>query len=151
MKTKPLIHALVTGATGGIGRGICFALVEQAAKDGAPIHISAAASKPGDRLDDLVDELRAAGAMASGVAGDITDAAQCAAIVGQAQAQGGDLSALVCNAGASGPGGWRTCLSRSGTAASTSMFAQPGCWPRRHIRSCSARVAASRPLLRCRA
>lgn len=104
MKTKPLIHALVTGATGGIGRGICFALVEQAAKDGAPIHISAAASKPGDRLDDLVDELRAAGAMASGVAGDITDVAQCAAIVGQAQAQGGDLSALVCNAGASGPG-----------------------------------------------
>jgi len=128
MKSKPLIHALVTGATGGIGRGICFALIEQAAKDGARIHISAAASQPGERLDGLVAELRAAGAMATGVAGDITDAAQCAAIVGQAQALGGDL-----------------------TAASTSMFARPGCWPRRHTRSCSARAAASRPSPPCRA
>ncbi len=104
MKTSLPIHALVTGATGGIGRGICFALVEQARKDGARIHISAAASQPGERLDRLVDELRAAGATASGVAGDITDAAQCAQLVAQAQAQGGDLTALVCNAGASGPG-----------------------------------------------
>jgi len=104
VKTSLPIHALVTGATGGIGRGICFALVEQARKDGARIHISAAASQPGERLDRLVDELRAAGATASGVAGDITDAAQCAQLVAQAQAQGGDLTALVCNAGASGPG-----------------------------------------------
>ena len=98
------IHALVTGATGGIGRGICFALVEQARKDGTPIRISAAASQPGARLDQLVQELRAAGAQASGVAGDITNPAQCAAMVAQAQADGGDLTALVCNAGASGPG-----------------------------------------------
>ncbi len=33
--------------------------------------------------------------MASGVAGDITEAAQCAALVTQAQAEGGDLTALV--------------------------------------------------------
>lgn len=95
---------LVTGATGGIGRGICFALIEQARKDGTSLLISAAASQPGERLDRLVDELRAAGAMAYGVAGDISDPAQCAAMVAQAQAQGGDLTALVCNAGASGPG-----------------------------------------------
>lgn len=97
-------HVLVTGASGGIGRGICFALIEQANKDGARIRISAAASQHGERLDRLVVELRAAGAMASGVAGDITDPAQCAALVTQAQAEGGDLTALVCNAGASGPG-----------------------------------------------
>ena len=36
--------------------------------------------------------------------GDITDPAQCAALVAQAQAVGGDLTALVCNAGAAGPG-----------------------------------------------
>ncbi|CAN5141855.1 SDR family oxidoreductase [soil metagenome] len=98
------IHALVTGATGGIGRGICFAPIAQARKDGAAIHIAAAASQAGARLDSLLDELRAAGATASGVSGDITDPAQCAALVAQAQAGGGDLTALVCNAGASGPG-----------------------------------------------
>ena len=98
------VHALVTGATGGIGRGICFALVAQARKDGAPIHISAAASQPGAKLDQLLDELRAAGASAHGVAGDITEPADCASLVAQAQAEGGDLTALVCNAGASGPG-----------------------------------------------
>ena len=104
------VHALITGATGGIGRGVCFALIEQAKRDGAPIRICAAASQPGDRLDQLVEELRETGAKASGVAGDITDATQCAAMVTQAQAQGGDLTALVCNAGASGPG-WLVDLS----------------------------------------
>lgn len=104
MNTSPPIHALVTGATGGIGRGICLALIDQARKDGARIHISAAASQPGERLDKLVDELRAAGATAKGVAGDITDPTACTAIVAQARTQGGDLTALICNAGASGPG-----------------------------------------------
>ncbi|MFC5522138.1 SDR family NAD(P)-dependent oxidoreductase [Polaromonas jejuensis] len=98
------VHALVTGATGGIGRGICFALIAQARKEGARIHISAAASQPGERLDQLLEALRAAGAQASGVAGDITDPAQCTAMVAQAQRHGGDLTALICNAGASGPG-----------------------------------------------
>lgn len=98
------VHALVTGATGGIGRGICFALIAQAHRDGLAIHISAAASQPGARLEALVHDLCAAGASAHGVAGDITDAAHCAALVAQAQDQGGDLTALVCNAGASGPG-----------------------------------------------
>lgn len=97
-------HALVTGATGGIGRGICFALLERARQDGVALHISAAASRPGEKLDALLAELRAAGAQATGVAADITDPAQCEALVAQAQAQGGDLTALICNAGASGPG-----------------------------------------------
>lgn len=101
--TTPL-HALVTGATGGIGRAICFALVAQAQRDGRPLHLSAAASRPGDKLDHLLDALRAAGAQASGVAGDLTQPADCARIVDEAQQAGGDLTALVCNAGASGPG-----------------------------------------------
>lgn len=105
MKTlPPSIHVLVTGASGGIGRAICFALIELARKDGASICLSAAASQPGARLEQLVDELRAAGAQAWGVTGDITDPAKCAAVVAQAQSQFSDLTALVCNAGASGPG-----------------------------------------------
>lgn len=94
----------MTGATGGIGRAICFALIAQARQDGVPIHLSAAASQPGERLDALLAELRAAGATATGVTGDLTDPQQCADLVAQAQAGGGDLTALVCNAGASGPG-----------------------------------------------
>lgn len=102
------VHVLVTGAAGGIGRGICHALLRHAAREGRPIHLTAAASKPGDRLDGLLDELRRAGAgigaTASGVSGDLTDAQACRRIVDQAREQAGDLTTLVCNAGASGPG-----------------------------------------------
>lgn len=104
MTSSSNFHAMITGATGGIGRGICFALIQQAHKAGIQIHISAAASQPGERLDHLLDELRATGATANGVTGDITDAAECVNLVAQANAGGGDLSALICNAGASGPG-----------------------------------------------
>lgn len=102
--SPPPLHALVTGATGGIGRGICLALAAQARRDGLPLHISAAASSPGDRLEALLAELRAAGAQAAGVAGDLTQPEDCARIVAQALHAGGPLTALVCNAGASGPG-----------------------------------------------
>ena len=101
---SPVRHALVTGAAGGIGRGICMALIEQARRDGVGIHISAASTQGGARLDGLLGELRAAGAQASGVVGDLTVPEQCADIVAQAQQAAGDLHLLVCNAGASGPG-----------------------------------------------
>lgn len=104
MTTPTTLHALVTGATGGIGRAICLALTAQALRDGQSLHISAAASRPGEKLDQLLDELRTAGAQASGVAGDLTQPADCTRIVAEAEQAGGDLTALVCNAGASGPG-----------------------------------------------
>ncbi len=104
-------HVLVTGAAGGIGRAVCQALVASARRDGVAIHISAAASRPGERLERLLAELRAlsdgeAGpaVTASGVAGDLTDPRACADLVAAAAASAGDLTALVCNAGASGPG-----------------------------------------------
>jgi len=98
------VRALVTGATGGIGRAICLALVEQARRDGADIRIAAAASRPGPALDALVAELTAAGAAATGVCGDLTDPDSCAALVAQAGEFCGGLTLLVSNAGASGPG-----------------------------------------------
>lgn len=104
MQNTETEHILVTGATGGIGLGICHALVERARRAGSPLRLSVASSKAGERLDQLVAELRAAGIEAHGVAGDVTDPAQCDALVAQSQAAGGDLSALVCVAGASGPG-----------------------------------------------
>ena len=101
MKT---VCALVTGATGGIGRAICVALVEQARRDGDEIRIAAAASRAGAALDALVADLRAAGAAATGVTGDLTDACACDALVERARDFCGGLTLLVSNAGASGPG-----------------------------------------------
>lgn len=97
-------HVLVTGATGGIGLGICHALAERARREGRPLRLTAASSQPGDRLNGLVDGLRRAGVEAQGVFGDVTVPEQCHALVVQAIAAGGDLTALVCVAGASGPG-----------------------------------------------
>ncbi|MBV6274356.1 SDR family oxidoreductase [Alcaligenaceae bacterium CGII-47] len=104
MKQKPRLHALVTGATGGIGQGICMALIERARKEDMDIHITAAGLHKGERIDALVASLRGAGSGASGIAGDVTDAAQCRSLVDEAISLGGDLNALVCVAGASIPG-----------------------------------------------
>lgn len=98
------VATLVTGATGGIGRAVAFALVAQARRDGTPIRLAAAASRPGPALDALVLELQAAGAEATGLAADVTDPAACERLIGQAQDFCGDLTVLVSNAGASGPG-----------------------------------------------
>lgn len=98
------IHALVTGATGGIGRAIVLALAAQAQRDRVSLRIAATASRQGEALDTLVAELRAAGAEAVGLAADLTDPAQCRRLVEEAQTAHGDLTLLVSNAGESGPG-----------------------------------------------
>ena len=63
------VHALVTGATGGIGRAICFAPIAQAPRDGLPIRVSAAASRQGERLELMLTDLGSACAQGIGVAG----------------------------------------------------------------------------------
>ena len=79
MQNTATEHILVTGATGGIGLGICHALAERARRAGGPLRLSVASSKPGERLDQLVAELRAAGIEAHGVTGDVTDPADLVA------------------------------------------------------------------------
>lgn len=95
---------LITGATGGIGRGIALAFARQARESGAPSKLALAASRAGDALDELVNEVRNAGAEAQGFTADLTDPAACRALVDDAQSFCGDLTTLVSNAGASGPG-----------------------------------------------
>lgn len=96
------MHVLVTGATGGIGRGICELL---AARMGASLCLSVASSASGERLDRLLTDLRALGvSQVHGVVGDVIQPEQAQGIVREAIAHGGDLDALVCVAGASGPG-----------------------------------------------
>ena len=101
--SQPL-HALVSGATGGIGRGICVSLIEQARKNGTPLHLTVGSSRQGEKLTQLIADLRLLGAEVDAVTGDVTDPDQCQSMVAQAIAQGGDLTALICVAGASGPG-----------------------------------------------
>ncbi len=103
MTPEPL-RALVTGATGGIGRAIGLALVEQARRGGVALHLTAAASREGPALDAVVGEWTAAGAHVVGLAADLTDAAACESLVERARQACGGLNLLVSNAGASAPG-----------------------------------------------
>lgn len=94
------MHILVTGATGGIGLGICELLAETK----AALKLGVASSKNGEKLDRLLLSLENRGIDAYGVTGDITNPEEARGIVQQALQMGGDLNALVCVAGASGPG-----------------------------------------------
>ena len=95
---------LITGATGGIGRGIALAFAHKARTTRAPLKLALAASRGGDALETLVHEMRQAGAEARGFVADLTDPTSCRGLVEEAQAFAGDLDTLVSNAGASGPG-----------------------------------------------
>jgi 3-oxoacyl-[acyl-carrier protein] reductase len=97
----PDFHALVTGASGGIGRGVCDAIADSARAQGQRLCLSVAASRPGQKLDTLAGDLRAAGIATVPLAGDVTDPAACRDIVEQAVARHGDLHALICVAGSS--------------------------------------------------
>ncbi|GAA4906738.1 NADP-dependent 3-hydroxy acid dehydrogenase YdfG [Actinomycetospora succinea] len=84
--------ALVTGASSGIGAATASGLAAQ----GASVALVA---RRKDRLDDLVETIRAAGGDAIAVAADITDRRQAASAVDQAVQAFGRLDTLVNNAG----------------------------------------------------
>lgn len=96
-------RVLVTGATGGMGRAIANAYARLAGEQGAQVSLALAASRPGPALDALVADMQALGARAIGIAADVTDPQACRDLVTRAEAFCGDLTALVSNAGASGP------------------------------------------------
>ena len=142
------MHVLVTGATGGIGLGICEVLASQE----AGLTLSVASSQAGPKLDALLQSLRARGVQAHGVTGDVTQPEQARGIVRQAIEAGGDLDALVCVAGASGPGKladlpleqWDLTFNLNTRAVFVMAQAAYASLKRTH-------AAASRPLRPCRA
>ena len=90
--------AIVTGATSGIGRAIAVLF----AAEGARV---VAGARRGALLDQLVDEIAAAGGTAFALAGDVTDESYARALVDEATSRFGGLDIAVNNAGVLGPMG----------------------------------------------
>lgn len=84
--------ALVTGASSGLGRAMAIALAAAGAR-------VVGLARRADRLQALVDELRAQGAMAAGVAGDIARRAELAELAKRAGDAFGPPDILVNAAG----------------------------------------------------
>jgi 3-oxoacyl-[acyl-carrier protein] reductase len=85
-------RALVTGASGGLGRAIALQLAQ------AGHHVIAHANQRIESAQALADEIRAAGGSAEAVAFDVTDGAATAAACAQLAAAGA-VQILVNNAG----------------------------------------------------
>lgn len=85
--------ALVTGASRGIGRAIALAL----AADGCRVAVNYRASQAA--AEAVVETIRSAGGTAQAFQADVSDPAQAAELVKQAEAALGPVSVLVCNAG----------------------------------------------------
>jgi glucose 1-dehydrogenase len=98
------MHVLVTGATGGIGQGICEVLSNEYPAQYKDLKLTVTSSKSGDRLDALVDRLSQVLPGVFGVSGDVTQPDACKSLVLEAIQNNGPIDALVCVAGASGPG-----------------------------------------------
>lgn len=89
--------ALVTGASSGIGRACALALGAAGAR-------VVATGRRGERLDEVVGRIQAAGGMAVAEVGDVREESVCASWVVAAVARYGGLDHLVNAAGVIGPG-----------------------------------------------
>lgn len=93
------MRALVTGGSYGIGGATCLRLAKDALARGEPAKIVVSATGARPDLAELVAELKALGADALGVTGDLADRDFPARLVREAVTFCGGLDALVCNAG----------------------------------------------------
>lgn len=92
------MRALVTGASYGIGGATCRKLAKDAIARGEPAYIVATATGRNPDLKEVVDELKAMGAKAIGITGDLSDPDVPKRLVAEAVEFCGGLDALVSNA-----------------------------------------------------
>ena len=98
------MHVLITGATGGIGQGVCDVLCDDFPDRYPNLRLSVASSQKGARLLNLVNRIAKLGVPVHGLSADVTHPDQCEKLVDEALQLNGEIDALVCVAGASGPG-----------------------------------------------
>ena len=112
------MRVLVTGAASGIGRATCLRLARDARAVGKGAKVAAVDVGPSPGLDRLVEELRALGAEALPLHGDMATADAPAQVVDTAVERFGGLDGLVSNAGVNRPGPWCGTPSTTGTFSS---------------------------------
>ena len=98
------MRVLVTGAASGIGRATCLRLARDARAAGKGAQVAAVDVGPSTGLDRLADELRALGAEALPLPGDMATADAPGRVVDEAVKRFGGLDGLVSNAGVNRPG-----------------------------------------------
>jgi len=96
-----MTRALVTGGSRGIGRSICLRIARDAIARGQQPKLAVTATGTSPDLANVVAELKALGADALAITGDLGDPDASGRIVGEAVEFCGGLDALVHNAGGS--------------------------------------------------
>ncbi|HEV2490345.1 MAG TPA: SDR family NAD(P)-dependent oxidoreductase [Candidatus Acidoferrales bacterium] len=94
-----LLEGKVAIITGG-GRGIGRAIARRFAAEGAAVLISARSKK---EIEQVADEIRAAGQRATAIPADVSQEADCRKIIKEAERKFGRVDILVNNAGILGP------------------------------------------------
>jgi NAD(P)-dependent dehydrogenase (short-subunit alcohol dehydrogenase family) len=98
------MRVLVTGAASGIGRATCLRLARDARTAGKAARVAAVDVGPAPGLDRVVEELRALGAEALPLHGDMGTVDAPGRVVDEAVKRFGGLDGLVSNAGVNRPG-----------------------------------------------